>query len=222
MAQRSDEQIQAEVAEHLRQDGRVELERVEVRVHQGVVELSGHVPSVMAHQAATEVAQAVPGVRDVANRLAVVYTAAKAAPTDQELQAAAQDVLRSNGQIDAARIGVRASKGVIVLQGSVESYWQRTLADQAVRAVEGVRQVLNELAVVSGQATEDLRIARDILLALRRSALVEVEDVRVKVKDGRVILSGTLPHWQALRAVEEAAWRTPGVREVVSNLRVAP
>lgn len=220
--QRTDEQILADVTERLRWDGRADVEQIRVRVHSGIVELSGRVPSVMAHQAATEVALSVMGVRDVANRLAVVYAAAKPAPTDEELQAAAQNALRRNGQLQAAKIRVMSRDGAITLEGSVESYWQRTIAEQAVGEVEGVTLVKDELSVVPGSHVEDERIAADIVAALEHSAYVDADDVTVKVKDGHVTLSGTLPHWHALRSAYEAALHTPGVRDILNNLKVVP
>ena len=219
---RTDEQIRDDVIEHLRWDGWIDADRVRVDVHEGTVELAGEVPSVMAHQSATETTRNVLGVRDVANRLSVVYPSARPVPTDEELQASAQSVLRWNGQIDAAKIRVSVRNGIVTLQGTVESYWQRTTAERLVRELEGVTQVRDELAVVPGYEVLDERIAQDIVAALERSAYVDADDVTVKVNDGHVTLSGTVSHWLALRSAYEAALYTPGVRDIQNNLKVAP
>lgn len=64
--------IAARVEGVLAQDGRIRMADVVVTVEQGVVELSGGVPTERERREAEEVSARVPGVRSVQNRLTVV------------------------------------------------------------------------------------------------------------------------------------------------------
>jgi len=82
--------------------------------------------------------------------------------------------------------------------------------------------VINELVVVP---TEDVRgkvIAENIERALERCADLDAEDITVKVADGVVTLSGSLPSWSAYRGANEAVAHTTGVKGIINNLVVAP
>jgi len=56
---------------------------------------------------------------------------------------------------------------------------------------------------------------------VKRNSLVDAETVDVRVVNGVVTLSGSVPNLAARRAARDTAWRTPGVVDVRENLRIA-
>lgn len=68
---RSDEHIYENVCEWLMVDGRIDAGEIDVEVHNGEVSLNGTVADRQAKRRAEELAESVPGVTDVQNRLRV-------------------------------------------------------------------------------------------------------------------------------------------------------
>jgi osmotically-inducible protein OsmY len=58
--------------------------------------------------------------------------------------------------------------------------------------------------------------------ALERRAERESRDLQVRVRDGKVTLTGQVQSWREKRAVIGAASHAPGVRDIEDHLRVAP
>lgn len=69
--QRSDERIHEDVCERLTQHGQIDASNMEVKVENGEVTLEGTVEDRRTKRMAEDVAEAVPGVRDVHNRLRI-------------------------------------------------------------------------------------------------------------------------------------------------------
>jgi hypothetical protein len=69
--QRSDERIRETVSEALARDGELDASEIEVSVEAGEVTLSGSVPNRWSKRLAEDLAQDLPGVRELHNRLRV-------------------------------------------------------------------------------------------------------------------------------------------------------
>jgi osmotically-inducible protein OsmY len=69
--QRSDERIREEINDRLTAHGWIDASDVECRVQNGEVTLTGHVDSREAKRTAEDIAEAIPGVREVNNQLRV-------------------------------------------------------------------------------------------------------------------------------------------------------
>jgi osmotically-inducible protein OsmY len=55
--------------------------------------------------------------------------------------------LRSNPHIAGRTLHFEASQGKVVLRGTVASYYQKQMAQEMLRGVEGVERIENELQV---------------------------------------------------------------------------
>jgi len=69
------------------------------------------------------------------------------APTDEALAGTAEVVLLSTDGADFRRVGVDAAEGVVTLHGKVSTESEKLEAAAAVRSVDGVQQVNNQLIV---------------------------------------------------------------------------
>lgn len=69
------------------------------------------------------------------------------ASSDARLRAAIRVELRCDARLASALLEAHVHGGVVTLRGSVANSGARWAAEEAVRRVEGVRRVVNELAV---------------------------------------------------------------------------
>lgn len=216
----TDEDIKRGIVEELYWDDRVDAADVKVEVRDGRATLSGTVPTYNARTAAEEDARAIVGAGIVDNQLTVKHPTHVRVPTDEELEANVMSTLRWHAEIDPSDIEARADGGWITLRGTVESYWQKVETEALILPMTGVRGVSNELAVVPSKQYEDRRIAEEIVSALERNVYVDADQVDVKVNDGVVTLTGSVPDARAYRAARGAARFTRGVVDIVNQLTV--
>jgi osmotically-inducible protein OsmY len=189
-----------------------------VAVRDGVVTLSGRVPSYWEKVAAERAAARVAGVKAVANELEVRLPGSSER-TDQDIARAAIDALKWNVLVPEERIKVKVSKGWVTLEGSVDWQYQKSAAEKSVRRLVGVAGVSNLIDVKPAVSKGEVKGA--IEAALKRLAEVDANRIRVDTEDGKVVLSGTVRSWFEREEAERAAWSAPGVRAVEDHIAIA-
>lgn len=85
--------------------------------------------------------------------LSAVADGADAPADDQFVCQQAQKSLRATGHAELREVHCRISAGIIVLRGTVGSYYLKQLAQAVVVQVDGVLAVANAIDVVPGAAT---------------------------------------------------------------------
>jgi len=218
---RNDESIKKNVLDQLYWDSRVDSGEVGVEVSDGVVTLSGTLPSLSLCIGAVEDAEEVAGVRRVKNNLAVKVPEIREAQTDEEIKMIIESMLRWNSSVAAANIAVSSVIGEVTLEGSVATYREKMKAEKIAFEAAGATLVTNKLAVVPTRKSADKAIAEDIVAALDRNINVDVEWVDVKVGDGTVTLSGNVPDYRAYRTAYNVTAYTAGVVDIVNDLEIS-
>lgn len=139
--------------------------------------------------------------------------------TDIQLQEDVMAELQWEPRVDHANIGVAAKDGVITLSGNVSSYASKLAAEKAVRRVQGVRGLAEEIEVrfTSDAKTSDAEIAKRIADMLDWSVSIPKGKIDVKVEHGWVTLTGTVGYHYNREAARDLASRITGVKSV-SNL----
>jgi osmotically-inducible protein OsmY len=66
---------------------------------------------------------------------------------DTTLQHRVCTVLEGNNQLRGRKVHFFTEKGRVTLQGSVDSFYVKQLAQEAVRKIDGVEEITNELEV---------------------------------------------------------------------------
>lgn len=216
---KTDIQLQRDVLDELKWEPSVDAAQIGVTARDGVVTLTGHVPSYTEKVAAGDATQRVLGVQAVANDLEV-QPHGTGRRDDADIARAAVDALRWRSTIPGEGIKVAVSKGWITLEGDVEWFFQKNSAEEAVRHLLGVRGVINDIAVKPKASAAEVRSR--IESAFRRTAELEAEKVRVETRDGKVTLRGTVRSWSERQEAERTAWAAPGVSSVVNQITVAP
>ncbi len=214
-----DKQLQNLVIEALEWEPEVDAAHIGVAARDGVVTLSGIVPSFSQKVAAERAARRVKGVRGIAEELVVRWPSDKK-QADDEIARRVLDVLDWDSSVPHERINVKVERGHVTLTGSVDWYYQKKRAEQDALRIGGVLGVPNAIDIRPSAVPTD--ILQKIDSALRRSAALEASRVHVAIERGTVKLSGTVRSYSERDLVEDAAWSAPGVLKVDNQLVVQP
>jgi osmotically-inducible protein OsmY len=136
-------EIRDAVEDALLYDPRVRSFNVDVDVDGGVVTLSGKVDNLKAKRAAAQDARNTLGVWGVKNHLAVRPDI----PDDATLAKRVREALLRDPYVSRYEVVVSAKDGKVILEGDVDSYFEKARADDAAARVEGVVAVDNNLDV---------------------------------------------------------------------------
>jgi osmotically-inducible protein OsmY len=216
---RTDEDIKRDVELELEWEPDVDSKNIAVKVTDGVVTLTGFVPSYSDKYEAERVAKRLRGVKAVANDLEVKLATGSERP-DPDIAHDAVEKLKRDLPYSSQNIKVTVREAWITLEGDVDWDFQRRSAEAAVRNVKGAKGVINLIRIKERVSATDVK--EKIEEALKRSAEVDASRITVMTNGGSVTLRGRVRSWAEKEQAEKAAWRAPGVFEVKNEIQVDP
>jgi osmotically-inducible protein OsmY len=217
----SDSELQKSVLHELAWDTRVDETAIGVSVHHGVVTLNGIVASWAEKHAAEEAAHRVTRVLDVANDIEIKPTWS-AKRSDADVAEAVRHALEWDVFVPQRQIQSTVSdRGHVTLSGTVTTLRQRDDAERAVRNLEGVRLVTNQITIEAPHVAA-IALRSSIRQALERHVAREANRIVVVIDGDTVVLSGNIASWSERQAVIGAAKGTPGVRRIDDQLQIQP
>jgi osmotically-inducible protein OsmY len=98
-------------------------------------------------------------------------------------------------------------------------HYQRTIAEEAVRNLWGVKGVINLIEVQPG--VNKIVVKQAIEEALKRDAELDAQRIQVEAEGSKVILKGTVHSWFERKEAERVAWYAPGVTQVENQISIA-
>ncbi len=214
---RTDTEIQADVMKEVQWDPSVTATHIGASVVDGVVTLTGYVPSYAEKWAAEKAAERVAGVKAVADELEVRLPE-ESRRDDVAIARAAAEALEWSVMVPDG-VKVIVENGWATLKGEVDWEFQKKQAEKIVRNLTGVVGVINEIALKSKIQPSDVK--KKIEEALKRAAAEQANHIDVKVEGKKVILKGTVRSFEEYWAAKNAAWSAPGVTEVEADIDVA-
>ncbi len=133
---------------------------------------------------------------------------------DDELERDVEEALSREELLRVLALPVRArvEDGVVVLRGHVHNRALAARAEELARSVPGVLEVRNELVV-------DHELLQEVVSSVQADpATRALRGYFLRVRDGVVEVTGTLPSLEDARRLEEAIARVSGVRGVANHL----
>lgn len=216
--QRSNKDLRKRVLDELDWEPSIDSGDIGVAVKEGVVTLSGSVPSYAQKRTAERTVLRLSGVKGMANEI-VVRLPTEHKRSDTDLAQAVLDALERNVQFPVDTLKVKVDDAWVTLEGVVNWDYQRKRAERTLRYLMGVKGVTNHLRVKERATPGDLR--QRIKRALERRINEEANRISVSVEGDVVTLSGTVPAWTDRNDIEDAVWAAPGVTTVENKLAVS-
>lgn len=225
----SDAEIQKAVLDAMLYDPRVNSFEVDVEVDHRTVTLRGQVDNLKAKRAAAQNARNTAGVLSVSNRLKVRLV--DSLLTDETIEDNVESALLRNPYVQSYEISTVVDDGEVKLYGTVDSYYEKSEAEDAASSVRGAIIVDNNIVVINDDApnlydplvdeTSDLQyqwelsstpletdeeIKEDIQSEIFWSPFVDSDQVDVTVDDGTATLTGTVDSWTERDSAAENAY----------------
>lgn len=144
---------------------------------------------------------------------------------DATITASVKSALIADSSTEARNINVDTRRGVVQLNGFVETAEGRARATQIATAVAGVRSVENNLGLKSdqrsaGRVIDDGTITTSVKMALANSPATKAYEIKVETYRGRVQLGGWVNSPESREEAGRLARGVEGVTAVENNLDV--
>lgn len=209
--------LRDDVIAELDTDPRVDAHGIGVIAEDGLIRLTGSVPSLAQKWAAEEAAKRVKGVRALVEDLAVDLPAMHARD-DADIARAASAALYWDTLLPGS-IQIVVRDGFVALSGEVQWNYQREEAEEVVRRIAGVRGISNLIAIRQAVTENDIRAEIDDVF--KRDAHVDAKGISVTVNGSKVTLTGKVHSWYERNEASRAAWSIKGVTAVDNELAIA-
>ena len=214
---KTDSELKRNVLAELKWDASIKETEVGVLVTDGIVTLTGDLNTYVEKWAAEKAAKRVLGVKGVVEDIKIKLLDSDKR-NDVDIAKAALNKLDWNPSIPKDVILVKVENGWVTLSGSVKWNYQKKSAKKTVQNLRGVRGVTNLISIKS--PVESSQVKESIKKTFERNAVLDVETINIKTEGHKVTLEGTVKSWDEKKQAAEAAWSSPGVWDVVDNLKI--
>jgi osmotically-inducible protein OsmY len=210
--------LEADVNDELDWDPLIDNTRIIVKANDGQITLTGAVYTYYDSVLAQNDTFSVGGVIGVENQLLVGLEGEAIA--DVDIAADCVAALDKDKLVPHDSVDVVVTDGWVALNGEVRRHFQRRVAEHAVRRVEGVLGVTNNIVLTSEPIPSD--VADRINRAFKRNAIIDDSLIEVTSVDHTIYLDGTVSSWYAMDEADDTAWEAPGVSDVINRLLIVP
>lgn len=182
-----------------------------------MVTLTGIVDSYPKKYEAEEAAKNVRGVKGVVDQI-TVQIGKKDFISDEDLAMTALQAIKDSLVVPNKDVMLTVASGWITLEGTVRWEFQRDQAKEAIRHLNGVKGVINNIRLKSELRDEARTEA--IRQALMRHWSTNSDGITIKVDSTHVTLTGFVGSVYEREEAEKIAYKTPGVWYVDNKLEV--
>jgi osmotically-inducible protein OsmY len=209
--------LQQKVSQELLWDPSLDASHVGVTVKDGIVTLTGYVTSYFEKKVSERIVKRVANVKAVVDELDIKLPGSSER-SDLDIAESALLVLQLNVSVPKDRVKLVVENGRVTLDGEVEWQYQRTAAENALKSMRGVKEILNRIMVKPTVSASDVRVK--IQSALMRNAQLDANHITISTHGGTVILGGHVQSWAEKEQAEAAAWSAPGITKVENNVGI--
>ena len=212
---KNNEDLQRDVQNAIKWEPLLTAAEIGVTAKDGVITLTGTVDSYSKKMEAEEAARNVGGVKAVVEKIEVKIGSSWQ-KNDNDIATEVIKALGTNCDVPQDKVKVKVEKGRVWLSGQVQWDFQKEAARTAIRHLEGVKAVMNNVTFTSDEdeAVEKAAIEG----ALLRHWSIENEDIDVEVSGHTVTLTGTVNSVYQKNEAARLARNAPGVWNVENNL----
>jgi len=215
---KTDSQLQQDVMAELKWEPLLRAAEIGVSAKDGIITLTGTVDGYAKKVEAEDAVKKVAGVKAVVEKIEVKYASNWAQRDDSDIAAEIVNAFKWSWEVPDAKVKSRVEKGWVTLEGELEWNFQRTAAKNAVRNLQGVTGVSNNITIKS--RTDNAIEKADIESALARNWAISNKDIGVNVSGHKATLTGTVDSWYQKDEAGRIAWNAPGVWSVENELLV--
>ena len=191
---------------------------LDVGTSQGIVSLSGSLNNILAKERAVKIAESIRGVLGVIDRTTVIPVSRP----DEDIRKDVLTALLQDPATEHYQISVSVQGAIVTLTGAVGSNAEKQLAAQVAEGVRGVKDVVNGVMIDYLAKRTDSEITADIKDRIQWDIWIDGGGINPVVKNGNVILSGTVGSAISESQAFEDAW-VNGVSSVDGNgLKINP
>lgn len=143
---------------------------------------------------------------------------------DSFLKTDIQEALEFEPGLKSLNIIVNVENGIVTLSGSVENYYEKYLAEKAVKNIQGVKGIIEELQVKFGESLQrsDEEIAKAAIRTLEWDSSLPKDKIKVVVEHGIVKLSGEVEEQHQRERAYQNVRYLYGVRSIISTIFLKP
>lgn len=195
-AEREDLAISQDIEFRMRTSPFLQSKTVQVEVNNGMVTLTGIVPSWNEFRRTEGIVNQVPGVRQIVNRLQVDEPEPQV--SDEQIKENVENTFKWDAYLAGLGIEVFVEAGIVTLAGEVPHLYHRERATEQVLAMEGVREVSNRLVTTSQQLLEsipdspsDSELQLYLYEELRSDPRLKANQIQAQVEQRQVTLQGS-------------------------------
>jgi osmotically-inducible protein OsmY len=141
----TDEGLAEQIARILNWNGTFRNSDIQAEVRNGRVTLTGEVDGSYQRQAAERRVEELQGVTGIINQIRLRPQAEPVSARDVQRQITS--ALHRHANVEASRIRISVADGKVTLDGTVDTYGERELIEDAVWAAAGVKEVLDNVRV---------------------------------------------------------------------------
>ena len=210
---------------------------IHVETNNGVVTLTGQVPTDGDKKTVEDITRSTKGVENVVNNLNVdpkaqAAVSDKQRAIDLEIKVALLEAVLNNQQLKSQNIKADVVNNDVRLSGNVQSSDQKATAESIARAIPNVHAVDSyNLAVTNAPPatqSQNLRQAEDEKLSAmvessinRESAITFPQKIKVQTTNGVVYLTGSAASKAEKALAGQLARNTAGTKDVINNLEIS-
>lgn len=121
-------------------------------------------------------------------------------------------------------VSIQGDDDIIILGGTVESFYEKLVAEKAVQSLMHVRTIANEITVdlsIPHHKT-DAEIAQEVTNAIKNNTITASKNIQAIIKNGIVTLTGDVDWYYQKSAAFNAINKLFGIKSIINNIEVKP
>jgi osmotically-inducible protein OsmY len=212
-----DKELQRVVEAQLHSDRTLEPANITITVRDSVVTLGGFARSFRQRRRVVAAVEKVSGIAAIVNGIEVRVPILHRRP-DPEIARDVVETLRLELPDAAENLKVTVDDGFVVIEGEVDSDFDREEAELAIRLQPGVKGTRNLIRLKSHSLASEVK--QRVGAALERNVLIDADQIEVEIEDSEVTLRGTVRSFVERNEAERVARDLPGITHVQNEIRV--